>query len=704
MELADARRNWGDPYIGLHLAAQAVEGFTKIAVDTPLMAMHGRYSTLGNPDIWEDISVFLQKIISWEWVQVVWGFFQTWIITPIKLFWQDAGVGGLWYWFVDKMVDLMIWGNNVVYFVQDWIAPMWTSFSNWIWSLPTNLAAGFTGWFTYGQTQIERLATWWNTTIWPAISALIDTLTGLPADLWTTLLGWFGWTGAQVERLATWWNATIWPGISGLIESLTNLPADLWTTLFGWFGWTGAQVERLASWWAGLPGFLGTEILPLLWTTVDEWIASPGGSFAGLWHRWVDLVVDGADKIATRTEDVVKGWVRGFETLPATYLNYVAQAAGTNLAEEPWRALTTTGSLYSLSIAAGSAAHVLSTALNIVPTQNWVGAAQFSAFIAQAAGFDRITDATYGVLLNDALAWPLRYYWNEMLRPKLPTEGTIFLMGRKRGLTREEFGQAMAYQGHPESWIAKQYQFFWTDPSPYWLLRMSEHSTPELTPSATFLPWLEEWLPGWRDDPWAWFKMKLMLAGFEDTDIPAFIDGFQRRRLGPAITQVKTSVRAMVREGYWGRAEARAALEPMGVRGEEVEYMILAEEIDYQNRFNDAEVQYYIESYRKDEISRQDFTMALSTMIVRSERIAQIVAREDTRKLPKPKPLVEAAEDPLTTSLVRSSVTSYTKAYRDYEIDLEDLRLGLTIILQDPELVDALVDAEALRYRPLPPE
>lgn len=96
--------------------------------------------------------------------------------------------------------------------------------------------------------------------------------------------------------------------------------------------------------------------------------------------------------------------------------------------------------------------------------------------------------------------------------------------------------------------------------------------------------------------------------------------------------------------------------------------------------------------------------MALSTMIIKPERIAQIVAREDTRKLPKPKPLVEAAEDPLTKTLVRSAVTSYTKAYRDYEISLQDLRLALDIILQNPTLVAAMIDAEALRYRPPPPE
>ncbi len=704
MDAAEACLHQGDPYIGLYLAAEKVQRFIRLAEEMPRHLLPNAYMVLRDPDIWDDIAAFLQAILSGTWVSTTWGYLNAHIILPVEAWLQNTLLGPFLAWCRSA-------GSGPIHFAYDilvqfvgWAGGYLSSFVNWMWSLPTNLAAGFVGWFTYGQEQVERLATWWGTTVWPGISVLIESLTNLPGDLWATFLGWFGWTGAQVERLATWWGTTIWPGISVLIETLTNLPADLWATFLGWFGWTQAQVERLASWWVGLPAFLGTVVLPLLWLSIDEWIASPSGSFKGVWDRLIDVASATAEDAARGFAGTIDHLFGGFQTIPQTFLAYVAKIAGTDLAMEPSRALPTVGSLYSISMAAGTGAHLLSTALNIVPTLNWVGASQLAGFVAEAAGFDFLTRATYGTLIDDALTWPLRYHWNQMLRPRIPTEGSVFLMGRKRGLSRDEFGRAMAFHGLPEWWIDKEYQFFWTDPSPYWLLRMSEHATPEIQPSALFLPWLDEWLPNWRDDPWAWFKMKLMLAGFEQTDIPAFIEGFQQRRLGPARTQVKTSVRAMVREAYWGKMEAEAALRPLGVRPDELQYMMLAEEIDYQNRFNDDQVRWYTEAYRKAEISRQDFMLALSTMIIKPERIAQIVAREDTRKLPKPKPLVEAAEDPLTKSLVRSAVTSYTKAYRDWEIDLQDLRLALNVILRNPTLVNAMIDAEALRYRPPPPE
>ena len=420
-------------------------------------------------------------------------------------------------------------------------------------------------------------------------------------------------------------------------------------------------------------------------------------------------VRDIARRAYDRMRPEVEKWFSGFKTLPATFLNFVATTAGTDLALQPSRALTTVGALFGIALAAGTGAHVLSTCLNFIPTMDWVGAAQLSAFLAQAAAFDPLTEATYGVLINDALTQPMRYHWNQMLRPRIPTEGSIFLMGRKRGLNRAEFGKAMAYHGLPNWWIDKEYQFFWTDPSPYWLLRMSEHATPALTPSSTFLPWLAEWLPNWRSDNMAWFKMKLMLAGFEDTDIPAFIEGFQRRRVGPAVTQIKTSVRAMIREGYWGKSEAEAALRPLGVRQEEIEYIIVAEEVDYQKRYLDDQVRYYTESFRKGQFSRQDLSLALSTVFTTNAQVKQVVLREVTRALPKPKPFVPAKEDPLVSSLRRQAVTSWTTAYRKWEITAPDLRAGLAIVLDDADLAWHLVQVERSRFRtppppPVPPE
>jgi hypothetical protein len=401
---------------------------------------------------------------------------------------------------------------------------------------------------------------------------------------------------------------------------------------------------------------------------------------------------------------VVEALWSGFTSLPGTYLDFLATTAGTDLAMQPARALATTGTLYGMSIAAGSAAHVLSATLNLIPTLNWVGASQLSAFVAEAAAFTPLTNATYGVLLNEVLAVPLRYHWNQQLRPRLPTEGEIFTMGRKHGISYGEFQTAMAYQGIPDWWIDKMYDFFWTDPSPMWLLRMVEGGVPRITNPGRKGPWLDEWIPNWRSDPMAWLRMKLMLSGYEDVDIGPMIEGMTSRGMQSPVTQFKTSVRAMVRDAYWTEADAGAALAPYNVRAEEVHLLYLAEELDYQKEYLDDQVMYYKEAFRKGLLSEQDLTLALSTIYTRQERVAQEVARERVRATPTPKATAVPKEPAEITRLRTQAISSWTKQYRDWKIDDQDLLLGLTIVVGDAELAAGMVEAEITRYREPPPE
>lgn len=634
----------------------------------------------GGPGVFDDIANFLNNLLSflrpwdlfqwlrWRVFDPLMGFLQGNILNPL--------LSHLW-----ALKDSFLgWWGGAVTQLRSAIASIPSVLWNAIVNLPGTLGNIFRGIFDAVKATLSY-DLWLLRTIWERVPASIrEPIENFALRIW--------------QRIQTLWE--VFGGYfntlrAGVGTALANLSAFLHNPIEG----LRAIWERFQQSWAGqlLTSFLGG--LSTFWNTIitalREW-----------WATLQPKLIQAAESAITFARPYIERWVGAFQELPAIYLNWAAGTAGTDLALHPSTALATAGSLYAMSIAAGSLAMMTSTALNLIPATNWVGASQFSAFIAEAAGFEPLTRATYGVLLNDVLTQPLRYHWNMQLRPRIPTEGTIFLMGRKRGLNRGEFTQAMGYQGIPNWWIDKEYLFFWTDPSPYWLLRMSEAANPEIKPSGLFLPWLEEWLPNWRGDPWAWYKMKLMLAGFEDTDIPAFIEGFQKRMVSSAVTQVKTSVRAMLRDDYWTKVDAEGALRPMGTRQEEIELMYIAERLDYQHEYLDDQVMYYKERFRKGEIDEQDLTLALSTIYTSPERVAQEVARERVRALPKPKAITEPKEDPLVVSLRRQAVNSWTKAYRDWKIDAEDLLLGLVIVLQGRDLATQLVETEMTRYREPP--
>jgi hypothetical protein len=502
------------------------------------------------------------------------------------------------------------------------------------------------------------------------VTSLVGVLFNLPLEIVNGILGAGRTIGdalfAPISYLGDLLGIPISNLVSGVLGFFTNLPYNIPY-------WISVALSEIWTWlnafWTRVYGRIGNTIS----TLIDQHLPAARVFVEGLWG--------------------------GVASIPAQFVGWVTSNAGTDLAMQPARAMTTVASLYMMAIAAGTTAHLISTALNLLPTLNFVGAAQFAGLASEVAGFDRITDAVYGTLINDVLAVPLRYHYNAQIRPKLPTEGEIFTMGRKHGISYGVFKQSMAYHGIPDWWIDVMYDFFWTDPSPMWLLRMTEDGIPNISNPGRKREWLNQWVPGWQGDSLAWLKMKLLLAGYEDVDIGPMIEGMQKRYMKSATTQIKTSVRAMVRKGYWTEGDVRRALTPYGVREEEIQAIVIAEDLDYLANYLDDEVMYYKESFRKGQISGQDLRLALSSIFVKEDRVAQEVAREEIRALPKPKAVTPIEKDPLINRLRNQAADSWIKGYRAWEISIEDLRLGLMIVLQDAALADGMIAAELTRRR-----
>ncbi len=702
MDAVERSGNWGDPYIGLQLAADAVAGYRKIVIETPRLARVGMYAALGGPGVFEDIAEFLRNVLNYLNPSVIMSWLWSSVVVPGRNWLKDDLWSSIASFLNNQVTLAMSWLGNIVNPVKDAVRGALDAGRIVLEAIRAWLSGTFAGWFCSLKDAVVAARLWLTQTFGPALDAIRGSVEALRSWLSQTCGPWVAAIRDAVTGVRVWLSQTFASTVEGIRERVANVYDWLRTTATSI--WTGVKQGVVDSyvWLRDVAGPALASLPTVIWQGLLRWLGDAISCVsAWLWGIGAEVARRIDDLIADTRPALERLWA-GLQTVPATLLEWAHVVGGENLALEPGRALALAGGLYAIAFAAGSGAHLTATALNALPTFNWVGASQLSAFLAQAAAFEPLTRATYGVLINEVLSWPLRYYWHSEFRPRIPSEGEIFVMGRKRGLNRQEFGQAMAYQGLPDWWIDKMYRFFWTDPSPMWLLRMSEVSNPAIEPSAQFLPWLDEWMPDWRQDPWAWYRMKLMLAGFEDTDIPAFIDAFKRRLVTSPVTQLKTSVRAMVREGYWGRTEVENVLRPLGARQDEIEYLMLAEDLDYQHKYLTDQVTSLQEAFRKGAISRQDLSLGLSTIIVRPERVAQIVAREEIRALPTPKAVAPAKEDPLIKTLTTQAVSSWTKAYRDWQITAADLELGLAVVLRDPARAAELRRIEETRYRPAP--
>jgi len=630
------------------------------------------------------------------------------VFDDIRYFLQSLLAATSWY-------NITSWLTNYVLpqVLPHIRAHLTSPFQTFFWSLQAALGGGLASLRDYVNNRlyalevalggaVATLRAYLNTRLYALEVTLGGALASVRDYLNTRLYALEVALGGAVATLRAYLNnriyaleVTLGGAVASLRDTLTSGIAGLSLIIRDPLAGLRAVIERLESSWVGKM----SQVALVALVNFDNWVV---GFLGSIYARIPAEVLRITANVQRMGPPFLAGLWAGVSSIPAAYLTWISSTCGTDLALHPAQALASVGGLYAISIAAGAAAHLTSTALDLVPTLNWVGASQLSAFVAQAAAFDPLTKACYGTLINDALAIPLRYHWNQQLRPSMPTIGEVYTMGRKHGLSMDEFRTAMSYQGLPDWWITKIYDFFWTDPSPMWLMRMCEGGVPRITDGGRKTEWLDQWIPGWRDDPLAWLRMKLMLAGFEDIDIGPMVEGIRGRSLAPAKTAAKTPVRAMLRDAYWTEDDAAAYLIPLGVRPEEIHSMATAADLDYQHAYLDDQVTYYVAAFAKGEISEQDLDLALSTIYVRPERAAQVIARERIRKLPATKTVTAVKEDYNITRLRTQAINSWIAQYHAWEISSQDLLLGLTVVTRDAVLAGRLLDVELTRFRPTP--
>jgi len=641
-----------------------------------------RVPTIGNsPGVLDDIRYFLETLLSavsgWtitSWVRstllpITIPYVNSFLISPIRSWLTDA---------VGDLAAALAWPLMLV---SDQLSDLRTLAAN-IWhGLPDILRGALIvdfGVLTGPIQAVSNVLTW----LWQALPSWIrDPLTSL--------------AGHTRDRL---WSLE--QSLGGYIASLRAAIITAVSSIILFFQDPLAAIRALAEWFKTT--FAGHLLTTGLATVAAGWNTVIAAFMEFRAHLNITVIALATEALKSG-KPFVDSLFAGTLSIPSTFLEWAATACGTDLALQPARALASVGSLYGMSIIAGTTAMGISTILNLIPTLNWVGAAQLAGLVAQVAAFGPLTGAAYGTLINDALTVPLRYHWNQTLRPSMPGGGDLIDMGRGRALTRGEWQTAMEYQGLPNWWIDKIHDSFWREPSVLVLLRMGEACIPRITDPGEEKAWLDQWLPDWRSDPLAWPKMKMMMSGYSDMDIPLVIDAMHKRGLIGSVSGAKTAARAMMHEAYWTEADAAAFLAPLDVRPEEIHLLAIAEDLDYQKLHLDDQVTYYLESFRKGAISEQDLSLALSTIYVRPERAAQIIARELIRKLPAPKSVTAVKEDPNITRLRTQAINSWISQYHAWEISEQDLLLGLTIVTQDPDLAQRIHDIELTRFRPVPP-
>jgi len=103
-------------------------------------------------------------------------------------------------------------------------------------------------------------------------------------------------------------------------------------------------------------------------------------------------------------------------------------------------------------------------------------------------------------------------------------------------------------------------------------------------------------------------------------------------------TALRSTLRTLFKEGLITEEELRQRLSDLGFTPEEIELTVERARLEYRYDFYRDILSMLKEAYRKNQITREDFLNSLLELGLSRERAEVIVAIEDYRKMPRPRP------------------------------------------------------------------
>ncbi len=283
------------------------------------------------------------------------------------------------------------------------------------------------------------------------------------------------------------------------------------------------------------------------------------------------------------------------------------------------------------------------------PTKS-TNAARSLNMILDMVGFRTLRDAYLKPLRWNLIELPLRYKWNSLIQPVIPTQGEITGLARKYEITPDEYRDAMHKQGVGDFWIDKLLQGFWADPRLFEIIRLMEvERPPEETPDDAKTWLTNAGLKRFIGPDW-WLAMKFGKAGYDHIDIPVLVSAVKARNVQRELGDIRTLQRNQYKHGMLSREEYEKILAERRISSEEVTLLLDAIDIESSYSINREYQRAYERKYAAGRITKDELKMLLEQLGLKEEYVEARVEFLFTKK--QGKLAVEEEERVLTKAEV----------------------------------------------------
>ncbi len=606
------------------------------------------------------------------------------------------------------------------------LASGWNMVSGWIEGVK-RLAQGAWDWAvnTYNLVSGKIIAAWTDVT--SAVSSAL-------APVW----GWIdganasinNWISYQVGNLQAWIGTTL-AGISAWIAALpaqigsyfewlnTALPHIVGDVLSSWWDGFLAHVFELASWvgklFDSMTAWFNVDVpghsprwragLDSLW----EWLSTSNfNTLARLFSNPVATISHGMLQIVQPTSEYLLSFFTSF-------VDRMAAETGSIGAITPGDALSVNKRLNGVMTTVITGLVGMTIAGNMTVLGSKIGLGNVSAMIYDLTNYKVLTGAFVGALAFAAIQTPLRYYYNSVFRPRLPSEGDAARMLSEDKITSAQFRELLGYAGY-----ADQYHGDYEDMAyrPMSLVALSSLATAGGFDEATYTEVLRDRgiKPKWR---------------------PYMLDLY-RRKGGETIKGIMSSVPiTRYKNGYTDIGGFGSEMALLGYTSLEIDHYAAAAGLSYATDYINDLISAWQSQVRKKIMSLDDYRANLATVIPVQDRVDALVIKELVNApVEEPKaagisiavtrystgettgaqfrdelallgsPAIDVDRNVAAANLVYAHdyimdlKTAYTDAIRAGNLTLDEFRQALLGIGLVPERVEGLVLIERARLKP----
>ena len=552
------------------------------------------------------------------------------VLAPIStaLGWVKDKLLDAWHWVTSviptaietvrvKVVDIWSWVTtaipNSLTWIRDHVSSIITDVAKipgWISSAASSVINSVTGtlksFLDPILSRINGAFTSARSAIGPALSGFGKTVTGIIDSIWPPGL-------------------SLWDHISMGIKFLIYLPKmalEALTTVFMTdIGMSPTQsvkqlqddVKVVKDTSQSLPAFIETNVadpildgikflfeklaeilkaaFDLVWKGLTEFftVILPG-IFRTLW--------DGLHTAVSWVWDKVSG-VADF------FLDEVVKLVSIHSPITPEGGMGTLKGMVKVGLAMASGLGIMTLLGNLVHPIHSLGLEHISAMIYDMTNYKLLIGAGMGVIAACAIRIPLTHYFNDILRPNLPSERDVSEMFNRELIDRGTFNQLMAYRGYPDQWHEP-------------LARITETPVRYFTLAAIAKA-------GFYDQ--VFFEAQLVRGGYGPDTRAALMRMFQGTYSEVIKGLMSGTAIKRYKEGMSTKAQFQAELKLLGYTDQQFPQYLAAADLDYAYDYLTDMISAYKAAAAKGQISLDDFRGALRGLGIVPDRIEAYVLR-----------------------------------------------------------------------------